>query len=328
MPPALPTVLKHVGLVGLAALLHAALAAAPAPEPPKPKPVPRMQAVPQAGKQVSFQRDGTELARYHYGPEHNRPFVFPLIGPAGRSVTRIGHPNGPQGHSHHLSVWIAHQNVNGISFWEDRGNAGRIVHQVIEPFFDSDDEAAVQTVNAWVDKGGKTVMTDRRRTAVRWLPNNEWLLIVDIQLIPRNEPITLGKTNFGLMSVRMAKTIGVHDGGGMIRNSEGAVNEKEAFGKRARWVDYSGPITSGAMNGATLFDHPANASHPVPYHVRDDGWMCASLTFEEPRTIQPGAPLQLRYAVYVHDGQPPPAELQRRWEEFTRLPRYEFKPAK
>src|SRR5688500_18070351 len=144
--------------------------AAPAEGLPDPKLVPLMQAVPQAGRQVSFQRDGFEIARYHYGAEYNRPFVFPLIGPAGRSVTRIGHPHGPQGHSHHYSVWVAHGSVNGVSFWEDRGNAGRIIHQSIEPFFDSSDEAAVQTVNGWVDKSGKLVMTDRRRTAVRVLP--------------------------------------------------------------------------------------------------------------------------------------------------------------
>lgn len=287
-----------------------------------------MQAVPQGGHQVSFQREGVELARYHYGPEYNRPFVFPLIGPAGRPITRIGHPRDPQGHSHHLSVWIAHADVNGINFWGDRGKIGRIVHQAMEPGFDSDDEAAVQSINAWVDPAGKTVLTDRRRTAVRLRPNNEWLLIVDLQLVARNEPIVIAKSNFGFFSVRVAKTMGVHDGGGTIRNSEGAVNEKENFGQPARWVDYSGPITASSMNGATLFDHPGNPGHPTRFHVRDDGWMCASLTFGELRTIMPGSPLQLRYAVYVHDGQPPLADLQRCWEEFTRLPVHEFKPSK
>lgn len=315
----LPAIIAAIGSAGRAA---------PAVGRPAPKPVPLMQAVPQAGRQVSFQREGIELARYHYGPEHKRPFVFPLIGPAGRSVTRIGHPHGPQGHSHHLSVWVAHASVNGVSFWEDRGKAGRIVHQVIEPFFDSPDEAAVQTVNGWIDQSGKVVLTDRRRTAVQVLPNDEWLLVVDVQLMAKNEPVTLGKTNFGLLSVRMAKTIGVHDGGGTIRNSAGAVNEREAFGQPAKWVDYSGPITATATNGATLFDHPANPNHPTRYHVRDDGWMGASLTFDQARTIPAGQTLQLRYAVYVHDGMPSMPALQRQWEAFARKPMHDFKPAR
>src|SRR4030095_844411 len=116
----------------------------------------------------------------------------------------------------------------------------------------------------------------------RTLPKDEWLLIMDVQLDARNGPVTLGKTPFGLIGVRMAKTIGVNDGGGTIRNSEGAVNESEVFWKTARWVDYSGPITARASEGIVLMDHPDNPHHPAVYHVRNDGWMGASLTFAGP----------------------------------------------
>ncbi len=51
-----------------------------------------MQAVPQPHHEVSFQREGTEIARYFFGAENERPFVFPIIGPSGRSLTRMGHP--------------------------------------------------------------------------------------------------------------------------------------------------------------------------------------------------------------------------------------------
>ena len=78
--------------------------------------------------------------------------------------------------------------------------------------------------------------------------------------------MTLGKTPFGPIGVRMAKTIGVTDGGGRILNSAGQRNEAEAFRKPARWVDYSGPITNEQTAGITLMDHPANPepSHAVP----------------------------------------------------------------
>lgn len=293
----------------------------------QPKPVPRMQAVPQPGQQVSFQRDGFEIARYHFGPESGRPYVFPIIGPSGRSITRIGHPNDPQSHSHHYSVWVAHRDVNGVNFWEERGKkVGRIVHQSIEPFFDSGDAAAVQTVNAWLDDAGRPLLTERRRITTQWLPQNEWLLIVDLQLSAATESVTLGKTPFGMIAVRMAKTIGVHDGGGTIRNSEGSTNEKEVFWKPAKWVDYSGPITATATEGATLLDHPLNPNHPSVFHVRDDGWMGASLTFDGPRVIAPGKPLQLRYGIYVHANQSAREQLHQRWEEFSRTQPFEFKP--
>src|SRR3954470_10031053 len=112
----------------LASVLPAILSAAAAAPSTRPKPVPRMQAVPQPYEQVSFQRDGDEIARYHFGPGLHRPFVFPVVGPAGRSVTRMGHPHDPETHSHHNSLWVAHHDVNGVSFWEDRPKAGQIVH--------------------------------------------------------------------------------------------------------------------------------------------------------------------------------------------------------
>ena len=53
---------------------------------PDAKPVPRMQATPLPDDQVAFERDGKEIARFHYGPQHERPFVYPVIGPADVQV--------------------------------------------------------------------------------------------------------------------------------------------------------------------------------------------------------------------------------------------------
>ncbi len=282
---------------------------------------PCLQTVPQPYHQVSFQRDGAEIARYHFGPELNRPFVFPVIGPSGRCLTRMGHPHDPEGHSHHYSVWISHTDVNGSSFWADRTGA-RIVHQRIEELADD----AVLTLNAWIDKEGKTLLRERRRTCVELLPGNEWLLILDLQLEAQEKEVTFGKTPFGLIGVRMAKSIGVKDGGGTIRNSEGGLNEPEVLWKQARWVDYSGPITATATEGITLMDHPSNPNHPTFFHVRNDGWMGASLTYDTPRTLVPGKPLQLRYGLYIHAGAPTTEQLQQRWLEFSRTSRFEFRP--
>jgi methane monooxygenase PmoA-like len=292
--------------------------------PPEPRPVPAMQAVPLAHHEISFQRDGAEIARYVFGPDLRRPFVFPVIGPSGRSLTRMGHPHDPETHSHHNSVWISHNDVNGVSFWGDSGK-GRIVHRRIERLDDGPDACSVFTVNAWTTDEGKVLFNERRQTTAQLLPNNEWLLIIDLQLDANGAPVTLGKTPFGPIGVRMAKTIGVNDGGGTIRNSEGGVNEAGVHWKRARWVDYSGPITAGATEGITLMDHPANPDHPTFFHVRNDGWMGASLTHDAPREIEPGKPLALRYGLYIHAGKPTPEVLDQRWQEFSKTALPELK---
>jgi hypothetical protein len=278
-----------------------------------------------------------ELARVHFGPGLRRPFVFPIVGPSGRPLTRLGHPHDPVGHSHHNSVWLAHNDVNGIDFWADRGpNTGRIIYQGVEKLEDGLDQGAVTFLNHWMGPDGKVLLVEYRRLALQPLPfpspaeQKEWLLLIDVCLLARDGKVTLGKTPFGLAAVRMAKTIGVADGGGTIRNSAGMVNEKGergCFWKPARWVDYSGPVARGMIvEGITLFDHPANPNHPSVFHVREDGWMGSSLTFAEPRLLEPGKPLRLRYGLYVHQGMPPAKTIQDRWEEFTRLNRQDIGP--
>ena len=282
---------------------------------PGPKPVPRLQVVPQAYDQASFQRDGVEITRYHFGPGLNRPFLFPLIGPSGRSLTRMGHPHDPQGHSHHNSVWMSHVDVNGVDFWSDK-RLGVVRHKRIVSYEDAGERSSITTENEWVDKDGKVLLNETRQITVALLASEEWLLVIDSTLTAKDKSVTLGKTPFGLLGVRMARTLGVNDGGGRIRNSEDGVNEKEILWKQARWVDYSGPIENDKIEGITLFDHPANPNHPSYFHVRNDGWMGASLTFDGPREITPEKPLRIRYGLYVHRDMKPPAEIEEQWKRF------------
>jgi hypothetical protein len=284
---------------------------------PDAKPVPRAQAIPLPHHEISLQRDGVELTRLHFDPADLRPFAYPVVGPSGRSLTRMGHPHDPVTHSHHNSFWISHHDVNGISFWDDRGK-GRIVHQRVEELGDGSEEAYALTMNEWRTAEGKILLVERRRTAVRLLSEDEWWLVLDLQLSAHGtNTVTLGKTPFGLVGVRMAKTIGVHDGGGTSRNSAGGVNEKGTLWKSARWLDYSGPVAPGVNEGLTLMDHPANPNHPTVFHVRDDGWMGASLTFDGPREIRPGKSLRLRYGLWVHRGVPSAEKIDEQWRAFA-----------
>ena len=288
---------------------------------PGAKPVHRAQAIPLPHHQVSFQRDGLELNRLHFDPADLRPFVYPVLGDSGRSLTRMGHPHDPIAHSHHNSVWVSHDDVNGVSFWDDRGR-GRIVHLRVEELSDGPVEASALTVSVWRTDDGKVLLDERRRTAIHLRPDGAgWWLVLDLQLsVPGTNNVTLGKTPFGLVGVRMAKTIGVRDGGGMSRNSEGGVNEQGVFWKPARWLDYSGPVAPGINEGLTLMDHPANPNHPTVFHVRDDGWMGASLTFDGSREIRPSQTLRLRYGIWVHGGVPSMEAIEHQWKAFAVAP--------
>jgi hypothetical protein len=285
----------------------------------EPKAVARLQVAPLPYGQAAVEREGVEIARYHFGEGLERPFLYPIIGPSGRSLTRMGHPHDPQSHSHHNSVWVSHVDVGGVDFWSDR-RLGIVRHKRIVEYVDEGETSTIVAENEWVDKDGKVLLNETRRISVRLLEDKEWLLVLDLTLNAAGQAVARGKTPFGMLGVRMAKTIGVHDGGGRIRNSEGGVNEKEVLWKQARWVDYSGAIANGVLEGITLFDHPGNPNHPSYFHVRDDGWMGASLTFDGPRQIEPGVPLYLRYGLYVHRDMKPPAAIEAQWKRFAEMP--------
>lgn len=298
---------------------------------PDAKPVPRMQVIPLPDDRASIRRDGEEVTRYHFSPRQERPFLYPIIGPSGRSLTRMGHPHDPTSHSHHNSVWLSHHTIDGVDFWSDR-RFGVIEHQRIIQYADDDDAASILALIHWNSTGkgkddngdplpARTVLIERRKMTVRPLPGGESLILIDTQLhTPADKPVTINQNPFGLIGVRMAKTIGIHDGGGLIRNSEGNVNEQGdngCFRKPAKWCDYSGPITNDAIEGVTLMDHPHNPGHPTPFHVRGDGWMGACLTLRGPRTIEPQKPLRLRYGLYIHRGAPEVEKLEARWKKFA-----------
>jgi hypothetical protein len=269
----------------------------------------RCEVVPLPGRQASFRIDGQEQVRWHFGPEYPRPFFYPFNGPSGTSLTRMGHP-GAANHDHHRSIWIAHQAVDGIDFWSDQTDA-RIRQKHWYCYQDGDSEAVMASLCGWYDGQGREIMEQDIVAALIPVAEEEHALEIQITMRPARgrDTVELGKTNFGFLAVRVAKSISEHFGGGKLTSSEGPAGEREIFGKRARWMDYSGPLAVGTRlaratvtEGITYFDHPKNPRYPTHWHVREDGWMGASFCMAEGHTIGRQKPLRLRYLLHAHSG--------------------------
>src|SRR5207249_3506257 len=205
--------------------------------------VPRVQIVPQPDDQVSVQVDGRERLRWHASPRYPRPFFFPLIGPSGRSVTRMGHPADPS-HDHHRSFWWGHQKVAGVSFWEERPNTPggpQIRQESWVHYQDGTDEAGFVVRIGWFDAHKVRLLQQEMIAVYRPLRNDEGWLELQTTFTPALDTLQLGKTNFGFLGLRVAADLSAHYGGGSLTNSEGARGESAIFAKPARWVDYSGP---------------------------------------------------------------------------------------
>lgn len=267
----------------------------------------RCEILPLPNQQVAMLIDGVEKLRWNFSNNHPRPFFYPFNGPSGTSLTRMGHP-GAQNHDHHLSVWFAHHKVNGVSYWADSSKA-RIRQKHWYRYKDGDEEAVMASVLGWYDEDGMETLEQDVVAALRPLPDGEHALEIQITFRPATgqESVTLEQTNFGLLAVRVSKTVSAYFGGGRISSSEGGVGEKEIFGKAARWMDYSGPVVTGQAEtrhvveeGITYFDHPDNPHYPTHWHVRKDGWMGASFGMNEDWRITRDEPLQLRYLLHCH----------------------------
>jgi hypothetical protein len=283
---------------------------------------PRCLVVPLPDHQVSFQVEGAERLRWHFGPSYPRPFFYPLVGPSGSPLTRMGHPGAPD-HDHHRSIWFAHAKVLGIDFWGDR-TAARIRQKTWLHYQDGDDEAAMAVLLGWYDGHDPKELLEQEVVAgVRPGSDGETLVELQSTFRPAAESLEFGQTNFGFLAVRVAKGLSAYFGGGRITNSAGATGEPAIFGKAARWVDYSGPVPAGVSEGITYFDHPANPGHPAHWHVREDGWMGAAACLNGPHITHRKQPLVLRYLLHAHRGSAVPDRADKIAKEFAAMPRYE-----
>lgn len=263
---------------------------------------PRCQVLPLPNNEVAFAIDGFERLRWHAGdPTAPRPYFFPLIGPSGLPLTRMGHPGAPN-HDHHRSIWFAHHKVLGMDFWADGGDT-RIRQKQWLCYQDGDQECQMACQLEWFDGHEPTALVEQR-VFVSVSPDDANGVLVELQceLSSVAESLELGQTNFGLLAVRVAGSISAVFGDGVLTGANGQQTESKLFGKPSAWIDYSGSVKKGATEGITYFDHPSNPTFPSKWHVRDDGWMGASMCRDAPVLLTKTEPLILRYLLHAHAG--------------------------
>lgn len=289
---------------------------------------PRCDILPLPDQAFSLRIDGIEKLRWNGSPSASRPFFFPVLGPSGESLTRMGHPGAPD-HDHHASVWFAHHSLMGISFWAITATSQ--IRQTSWLVQENGDDAATLAVRlGWFDGHDPAPLIEQDLIiTLHPLTEGEYALDLQSTFRPLAAQIEFQQTNFGFFAVRVAKSISAHFGGGKLTNSHGATGEPAIFGKSALWMDYSGPIAvlkdskrEYATEGITYFDHPSNPNHPTKWHVRDDGWMGASACFDGPLVTTKDHPLKLRYLLHIHNGDVNPeraAAVMEQWKTWPAL---------
>ncbi len=295
------------------------------------------------------------VTRYHIGESVAKPYFWPLTASNGAAVTRAwpmvpAAPFDSTDHPHQKSAWFCHgdvipdgielkqkvKGVEGVDFWSEAPGHGRIVCVHVSQPKNTGDHATVLTKNEWRTADGVKIM-DETRTISLYALGESRLLVLDIDLLASVAPITFGDTKEGSMGVRVNDAIregppqkkGDKYGWGHLTNADGKSGEKDVWGYRSKWCDYSGTI-DGKVAGIAIFDDPSN-KYPAAWHSRGYGLMAANPFGRNkagfPATkgqtelvkLPKGEHLKLRYGILVHPGDVKDGKVQEASEKFVKL---------
>lgn len=263
---------------------------------------------------------GDQLFTEYLTCSGNKPILWPVIGPTGKPMTRsyplADAPNERKDHIHQRSIWFTHGDVNGVNFWAETPGAGTIRHREFVTV-QSGPQALLVARNDWIGPDGRKVCEDE--TALTFGVDGETRIIdFDITLKATEGPVKFGDTKEGTMGIRIAETIKVDAKlGGRIVNSD-ALADKDAWGKRAAWVDYYGPV-EGEIVGIACLNHPSSFRFPTYWHVRTYGLFAANpfgvrsflgdKAADGSHTIPAGEAIVLRYRILLHKGDEKQAKI-------------------
>lgn len=280
--------------------------------------------------------DGRLVTRYVFSGAV-KPYLYPIHAPTGVPMTRAYPMEQREGestdHPHQKSFWFTHGDVNGADFWVEGENRGRIVHREFSDFAGGRVGAFIVTRNEWRSAQGQTVCTDTREVCIYDMGD---LRVIDFTVTVRagDQPLRFGDTKEGTFGIRIPTSMELRHGKGAILTSAGK-RDKEAWGTRATWCQYSGDI-GGEVYSISVFDHPSNPHHPTHWHVRDYGLFAANPfgwrdfqnnpNTDGSFTIPAGAQQSFRYRVVFSKGAVPAERLDALYQAFAAPPAVEVNP--
>ncbi|MBK8974430.1 MAG: PmoA family protein [Planctomycetes bacterium] len=280
--------------------------------------------------------DGELFTVYRPDVDPAQPVLYPVLGPGGAPMTRrfpleAAAEHEATDHPHQRSLWFAHGSINGYDFWAGTQSGDVVAHVAYLPVDAAERDCALRTRDVLVGHDGVIVCTDERylRFGVDASDGSRWI-DVRVTMHADHGPLVFGDTKEGTMAIRMAPTLRLRGpvAQGSVLTSEG-VTGPQAWGTRARWVAYWGPI-GGESLGLVLMDHPDNPRHPCWWHARDYGLLAANpfgahdFAGAPPGTgalrVPAGESLTFTYRFRFFRGAADRAALDARYAEFVAAP--------
>jgi len=243
-----------------------------------------------------------------------RPYFAHVHTPDGIQVTR-NHPPvagvDPVDHpTMHPGIWLAFGNISGQDFWR---NKATIRHEKFTTPPTTRDNQLTFVTSATLVSSNKTDLAKLSSHFSIQSVTNGYLISWQANLTPLTDDFTFGDQEEMGFGIRITTPLSEKNGGS-VKNSDGLIGAKNAWGKTAAWCDYSG-VLSNRLVGITVMPDPKNF-RPSWFHSRDYGLIVANpfgqkaFTKGDPSSVpvKKGEPLQLHFAAFIYStptNQPP-----------------------
>jgi hypothetical protein len=299
------------------------------------------------GDQVTVEIGGKPFTTFYFGPESPKPYLHPLRSAEGTIITR-GYPmvkdipGESRDHPHHRAMFFTHGDINHIDFWgegmptkaqQTAGGVyysseelpkGRTVFRKLEEMKSGPDSGTLRALFDLVGPDGKAIGSEAQEYTFRGDDSSRTIDCAFTITADKGVPLKMGDTKEGTFAIRVVKAL--EKPNVKMLNSEGKVGEKDIWGKRADWVDYSGAV-SGEELGVAIFDNPGNIKHPTYWHARDYGLFAVNPFgehdfYNDPKRdgsvgIPAGQSLTLRYRVFIHHGDAAEARVADAYKQYA-----------
>ena len=260
------------------------------------------------GKKIEILYDQKIITAYCYFDSTEKPVLFPIKTLSGITITR-GFPIAPRpgertDHPHQVGLWLTHENVNGLDFWnnsyaiptEKKSEYGSIKYQNILTSSADAEKAILKTHCHWIDSKGKVLLEEVTDFIFRQDKGN---LVIDRTSTLKAGPqeVKFKDAKDGLLGLRVARELEMPskqedtftDGKGNITtvpmlnnvgitgsyvNREGVTGD-DTWGKRSLWTCLNG-TKDGQKISIVIIDHPFNVGTPTYWHARGYGLFAAN----------------------------------------------------
>lgn len=275
---------------------------------------PRPMSAEKNGSRIDIKAGKRFVTSYHFSPDEKYPYFFPVNSPlSGSGVTSMRNGTYP----HHSSLFFGCDKVNGGNYWQENLERGRIVSLGPALIHASGEAIVIRDECMWKRPDAEAPIRDLRTITVCAPSDSLYQIDFDITLEFLTDVIIL-KTNHSLFSARIDPDLSVREGGTMV-NAEGALGEKETFGRPSPWLDCHATRKSGT-EGIALLQHPSNPGFPSPWFTRDYGFISPTPMYwptdGKSTRFRQNERIRLRYRVLIHTGNEKEANIAEAFERY------------